>query len=52
MSEEEKLIEINTNELIFDIDSFLKYKKLENEDEIKIDKNVEIKNISKKKISY
>ncbi len=50
MSEEEKLIEINTNELIFDIDSFLKYKKLENEDELKIDKNVEIKNISKKKI--
>ena len=50
MSEEEQLIEINTNELIIDIDSFLKYKKLENDDEIKIDNNVEIKNVSKKKI--
>ena len=50
MSEEEKLIEINSNELIFDIDSYLKYKKLENDDEIKIDNNIEIKNISNKKI--
>ena len=49
MSEEEKLIEINSNELIFDIDSYLKYKKLENDDEIKIDNNIEIKNISNKK---